>query len=111
MGLEAADAESYADVADLRADEVVDGLCFFFRRGFAGDERGDLGADVVVGLGAGAFEGAVPGSDFLPAMEVGPGDVGEGRVSLVPRVGLLSSLRGSFFFWPAVGASWELCQR
>src|SRR6202789_3246918 len=98
MGLEAADAESYADVADLRDDEVVDGLCFFFRRGFAGDERGDLGADVVVGLGAGAFEGAVPGSDFLPAMEVGPGDVGEGRGVVGAEGGIVVELEEVVLF-------------
>ena len=109
VGLEAADAEGDADVADLRADVGVDGAGLFVGSGFAGGEGGDLGADVVVGLGAGAFEGAVPGTDFLPAMEVGPGDVRRGGSSLEPRVGLLSSLRRAFFFWPAVGASWELC--
>ena len=36
---------------------------------------------------------------------------GRGGSSLVPRVGLLSSLRRAFFFLPAVGASWEDCQR
>ena len=111
MGLVAADAEGYADVADLGADVAVDGAGFFFGGGFAGGERGDLGADVVVGLGAGAFEGAIPGADFLPGVEVGPGDVGQGRVVAGAEGGVLVELRRAFFFLPAVGASWEDCQR
>ena len=108
----AADAEGDADVADLRADVAVDGAGLFVGRGFAGGEVGDLGADVVVGLGAGAFEGAIPGADFLPGVEVGPGDVGEGGIVAWCRgSGLFSSLRRAFFFLPAVGLSWADCQR
>ena len=98
MGLEAADAEGYADVADLRADVGVDGAGLFVRGGFAGGEGGDLGADVVVGFGAGAFEGAIPGTDFLPAVEVGPGDVGEGRVVAGAEGGIVVELEESVLF-------------
>ena len=75
MRLIAADTEGHADVTDLGADEVVDGAGLVFRSRLASDEGGDAGANVVVGGGAGAFEGAVPGTDLGPGMEVGPGDV------------------------------------
>ncbi len=96
--LEAADAEGYADVADLGADVAVDGAGFFVGGGFAGGEGGDLGADVVVGFGAGAFEGAIPGTDFLPGVEVGPGDLGEGRVVAGAEGGILVELEESVLF-------------
>jgi len=101
--LEAADAKSYADVADLRANVGVDGAGLFVGRGFAGGEGGDLGADVVVGLSAGAFEGAVPGADLLPGVEVGPGDVGEGWVVVGAEGGIIVELEESVLFFAGGG--------
>ena len=47
-----ANAEGDADVADLRANESVDGAGLLFRRGLAFDQLRDLGLDVVGGFGA-----------------------------------------------------------
>jgi hypothetical protein len=92
VGLEAADAEGYTDVTDLGAYIGVDGAGFLVRGGLSGDEGGDLGTDIVVRLDAGAFEGVIPGADFLPAMEVGPGDLREGRVVAGAEGGIVVEL-------------------
>ena len=76
-GLEAADAEVDADVADLHGDEAVEAVDLLVVGGGAGGECGGLGSQRVVGLGAVGGERAVPGADRGPVGEAGPGDVGD----------------------------------
>ncbi len=103
VGLIAADAEGYADVADLGADEVVDGAGLGVVGGFVGGEGADAGADIVVGSGAGGLQAAIPGSDFGPGVEVGPGDVGEFGIVADAEGGIFVEEEESVFVFAGYG--------